>query len=131
MPARIIYEVVRNTANGPIEVGSVTDDFIGKQVIDRLYEMVRQLSLEPDRLAMSIDFPDGVWDSIDTYGWDQWSINNRNSAAPMFYMRKRLLFNNVPSTLGRWHMGEASDNFSQFPGDIPRVIESVDTLPTL
>lgn len=125
MPARSIVEIVRKDAEGvPVLVGHVTDDFIGKQVIDRLYEEIRQQVNNPDRT--DIDFPVQIWSDIDADGWDTWSVNNRNSATPLFWMRKRLLWNSVPSGVVNWALTESGDAFSQFPGDVPNVISALD-----
>lgn len=131
MAVRLIFEVMRRTVSGPVEVGSVVDDFIARQVIDRMYEELRQAVLSPDRDAIlqaggfDIDGEDAAMN------WDTWSVNNRNSPTPVFFARKRQLWNAVPSTIRNWGMGEVGDNFSFFPGDVPAVITAVTGEPTV
>lgn len=131
MVARLVFEVMRRTVSGPIEVGTVTDDFIARQVIDRLYEELRQAVMNPDRDAIlqaagfDIDAEDAMMN------WDTWSVNDRNSPTPVFFARKRQLWNSVPSTIRNWGMGEVGDNFSFFPGDVPAVITAVREGPTV
>jgi hypothetical protein len=131
MAVRLIFEVMRRTVSGPVEVGSVTDDFLAKQVIDRLYEELRQVVLSPDAETMlqTFGFEDNVYSA--SQDWDTWSINNRNSPTPVFFARKRQLWNSVPSTIRNWGMGEVGDNFSFFPGDVPAVITAVTGEPTV
>lgn len=131
MTARLVFEVMRRTVSGPVEVGTVTDDFIAKQVIDRLYEELRQAVMNPDRDAIlqAAGFDIDIEDA--TMNWDTWSVNNRNSPTPVFFARKRQLWNSVPSTIRNWGMGEVGDNFSFFPGDIPAVITAVRGNPTV
>jgi hypothetical protein len=119
------------TDTGNTAIGLVTDDFIARQVIDRLYEELRQLSFRPDREDRTPDFPVGMWAAIDEYGWDQWSVNNRNGATPVFRARTRYMWNSVPSTLVNWNMGDTPDAYSQFPGDQPSSITIVPETPTV
>lgn len=117
---------------GPVEVGSVTDDFIAKQVIDRLYEEMRQQVGRPDGQMALAEAGFEAYDIQNaSMDWDTWSVNNRNSPTPYFFARKRQLWNSVPSTISNWQMGESGDNFSFFAGDVPSVITAVTGEPTV
>jgi hypothetical protein len=121
MPARSIFEVRARTDLGARTLGFVTDEFIGAQVIDRLYNDLRQLIYLPDAQERmdAAAFPVGTLQEIQTAGWDQWSINNRNGPSALFYQTPQWLWNAVPSTFQNWQLVEVSDEFSYWPLDIP------------
>jgi len=106
----------------------VTDGFIARQVIDRLYEQLRQVVLNPNAIEML-----GNFDPYDVAGaamdWDTWAINNRNSPTPVFWARPRYLWNSVPSNMAGFILVEVGDEFGAFPGDIPNVVAALDPKP--
>lgn len=132
MPVKTTFEILRRGPNATqVHVGLVTDAFIAQQVIDRLYERLRQAAFRPEgyeQIALlGLSPAEATELSVD---WDTWSVNNRNSPVPMFWTRPRYLWNSVPSTItGPWLFVEAGDEFSAFPGDIPNVIADLDPKP--
>src|SRR5688572_8477047 len=99
MPVRTVQEIYRRSVMGAVPVGLVTDGFLAQQVIDRLYEELRQHVLIPNgvtRLGELGFEPEVLEAALD---WDTWSVNNRNSPTPVFWSRPKYLWNNVPSAM--------------------------------
>jgi len=130
MPVKTVMEILRRGGGNTYHVGLVTDAFIAQQVIDRLYERVRQASMKPEGQMALAEAGFEAYDIQEaSMNWDQWSVNNRNSPTPIFWTRPRYLWNNVPSNITGWLLVEAGDEFSAFPGDIPNVIATLDPKP--
>lgn len=127
MPARLVYEVFRRTSTGRVSLGLVTDDFLAKQVVDSLYNELRQHALKPEgQIALAEKgFEVSAIQEAST-DWDVWSVNNKNSPTPVFFFLRKMLWNSVPTVIRDWMMGESPDQFSQFPGDIPNVIVAME-----
>jgi hypothetical protein len=130
MAVKTVFEILRRGANGPVHVGMVTDKFLATQVIDRLYEKLRQVVLSPsaELVLGEANFTASPLDSVEQ-GWDQWSVNDRNSPTPTFWTRPKYLWNSVPSNMVGWLLVEQGDEFSAFVGDIPNVIAELDPKP--
>jgi hypothetical protein len=129
MPVRTVFEIYRQTVHGPVAIGLVADGFLSQQIIDRLYEELRQHIFTPTGLMRlgELGFtPDVITGAAD---WDIWSVNDRNSPTPTFFSRPKYLWNNVPSHLAGFIMVEAGDEFGAFAGDIPNVIAELPPKP--
>ncbi len=110
MSARLIVEVKQRTASGiqSRSLGFVTDDFLADQLIESLYNQIRQRSLD-------INFEPDIWvdttmrDNIIAQSWDVWSVNNRNSPTSVFYKVPARLWNQVPSSVENFTLTMSGD----------------------
>jgi hypothetical protein len=110
MSAILIVEVKQRTADGTQSrsLGFVTDDFLADQLIESLYNQIRQRSLD-------INFEPDMWvdttlrDEIATLGWDIWSVNNRNGPTSVFYKVPARLWNQVPSSVANFTLTMSGD----------------------
>ena len=101
MGVQIVYEVRQRSAADPFlsrELGLFTDDMMAEQVIWACYR-------ESWKVMLSSEFLPDEWftselrEIVATQGYDTWSVNDDNSAAPLFYKVKHKLWNQVPSSL--------------------------------
>jgi hypothetical protein len=130
MPVRSVAEIVKRGPGGAaIPVGMVTDTFLAQQVVDRLYENLRQVLASPNATESILDANLDAGVFVGTQDWDTWSVNNKNSATPVFWFRPRLLWNSVPSVMPRFTMGELGDEYSMFSFDTPNVIAELPPKP--
>jgi hypothetical protein len=104
MAVRNIYEVRQRQSVDPLmsrELDCFTDKQMAEQVIWACYREAWKTMLSSDYIPSNW-FPVELRDAVVSLGFDTWSVNDYNSAAPLFYHVKHKLWNQVPSDMSNF-----------------------------
>lgn len=104
MSAVNIYEVRQRETSNPLvsrSLGYFTDSGLAEQVIWAAYREAWKVLASKD-FEPSDWFPLELRDHVVKVGMDRWSVDDYNSGAPMFYVEKHKMWNQVPSSFNNF-----------------------------
>lgn len=126
MSARYVYEIFRRSVGTPASLGIVSDDFLARQVVDRLYEEMRQQASKPaGQMALAEAGFEAYNIQAAASDFSTWSVNDKNGVMPTFFYVKKLMWNAVPASLKNWILSEDPRQLDAGQGQPDMVIEAL------
>lgn len=103
MARKLIFEVRYRGLLDSRSLGFFTDDFLARQAVNRLYEDLWQSVQRGDPGLEDIAA------QIKAVGWEQWSVQDKTSVLPTFFILPHNLYNSVPSNVQNFTFVEGED----------------------